>query len=448
MLSILCLALCSLLTGTRADPGVLLRLGMDLMNREVQNAMDESHILEKMAAEAGKKPIKGITEVKVKDVLVPVITLNLVPGVGIFQCVSTGMTITGKSLIGGNMEIIVVLNITATDRFLKDEETGLPMFKSEGCEVIVSSVKTNLPKNMVKVVSKILDSTLHKVLPGMLCPAIDAVLAYVNKKWANLNLPMPVGQMGTVKYALTSIPTPMTSYIQVDFSPEVQQKKGNAIKLADSGEALEFPEMYAEGSSQLLLSAAFLTAELALLQTSFDVNIKKTKIGKLRSLTTATLANFIPEVSETYPKPKPLVTKIKINKPPKVTMKKGKSLMHFHGTLEMFATKRRGKAPASLFLLELHFNLKIQFSVSKNRLQMTTSMNSLRTLSRESSSIGAFSEEELSDFITDFLREAYVPVVNDVLRVGLPLPDFLNMNYNLAELDIIENALVLDLKLD
>ncbi|PNI27736.1 BPIFB6 isoform 2 [Pan troglodytes] len=66
MLRILCLALCSLLTGMRADPGALLRLGMDIMNREVQSAMDESHILEKMAAEAGKKqpgmkPIKGIT---------------------------------------------------------------------------------------------------------------------------------------------------------------------------------------------------------------------------------------------------------------------------------------------------------------------------------------------------------------------------------------------------
>ena len=33
---------------------------------------------------------------KVKDVLVPVITMNFMPGVGIFQCVSTGMTITGK----------------------------------------------------------------------------------------------------------------------------------------------------------------------------------------------------------------------------------------------------------------------------------------------------------------------------------------------------------------
>ncbi|XP_004687027.1 PREDICTED: BPI fold-containing family B member 6 [Condylura cristata] len=452
MLGILGLALCGLWTGTRADSGALLRLGMDVMN-QVQNAMDESHILEKMAAEAGKKgpgtkPIKGITDVKVKDVLVPVITLSLVPEEGIFQCVSTGMTITGKSFIGGNMEIIVVFNITATDRLLKDEETGLPMFKSEGCEVILVNVKTNLPSNMApKVVNKFVDSTLHKVLPGLLCPAIDAVLAYVNKKWANLNVPMPVGQMGTVKYSLTSIPTPTASYIQVDFSPEVQQKKGGAVKLADSGAALEFPGGYAEGSSQLLLSAAFLTAELALLQASLDVNIKKTKTGKLCSLTTETLANFIPEVAETYPKPKPLVVKIKINKPPKVTMKKGQSLMHFHGTLGMFAAKRRGKAPVSIFLLEFHFNLKIQFSVSKNRLQMATSMNSLLTLSRGSSSVGAFHEEDLTNFVTDFLREAYVPVVNDVLQVGLPLPDFLDMNYNLAELDVIEDALVLDLKL-
>lgn len=33
---------------------------------------------------------------KVKDVKLPVITLSFMPGVGIFQCVSTGMTITGK----------------------------------------------------------------------------------------------------------------------------------------------------------------------------------------------------------------------------------------------------------------------------------------------------------------------------------------------------------------
>lgn len=58
-------------------------------------------------------------------------------------------------------------------------------------------------------------------------------------------------------------------------------------------------------------------------------------------------------MAEAYPKPKPLLTQIRINKPPKVTMETGKSLLHLHGTLEMFAARRRrGKAPVSLFLLE------------------------------------------------------------------------------------------------
>ncbi|KAJ8794301.1 hypothetical protein J1605_003258 [Eschrichtius robustus] len=217
-LRILCLVLCGPLTPARGDPGALLRLGMDVLNREVQNAVDESHILEKMAAEAGKKlpgmkPIKGITDLKVKDVQIPVITLSFLPGVGIFQCVSMGMTITGKSFMGENMDIFVVLNITATNWLLQDEETGLPMFKSEGCEVILVSAKTNLPSNTLpKMVNKFLDSTLHKVLPGLMCPAIDAVLVYVNKKWANLNgeqLAITYSCMGTAGWLDFDAPLPI-----------------------------------------------------------------------------------------------------------------------------------------------------------------------------------------------------------------------------------------------
>ncbi|KAL4680875.1 hypothetical protein H8959_022816 [Pygathrix nigripes] len=417
MLQILCLALCSLLTCTRADPGALLRLGMDIMNREVQSAMDESHILEKMAAEAGKKqpgmkPIKGITNLKVKDVQLPIITLNCVPGVGIFQCVSTGMTITGKSFMGGNMEITVALNITATNQLLRDEETGLPVFKSEGCEVILVNVKTNLPSNMLpEVVNKFLDSTLHKVLPGLMCPAIDAVLVYVNKKWTNLSDPMPVGQMGTIKYVLTSTPATTASYIQLDFSPVVQQQKGKTIKLADAREALVFPKGHAEGSSQLLLPDALLSAELALLQKSFHVNVQDTMIGELPPQTTETLAGFIPEVSVAYPKSKPLTTQIKIKKPPKVTMETGKSLLHFHGTLEMFAGLAEGQG-SNVPLSPRSGSFTVNLVITRRK---------------------------LTGFITDYLEEAYIPVVNDVLQVGLPLPDFLAMNYNLAELDVVED---------
>ncbi|KAH0510391.1 BPI fold-containing family B member 2 [Microtus ochrogaster] len=326
MLWILCLVLCGLLAGTRADPGTLLRLGMDIMNHEVQSAMEESHILEKMAAEAsnpqpGAKAIKGLSNMKVKDVLEPVITLNFVPGVGIFQCVSTGMTITGKSFTGGNMEINVVQNITATNRLLQDEETGTPMFRSEGCEVILVSVKTNLPNN--KAISKFVDSTLRKVLPGLMCPAIDAVLVYVNKKWTKLTGDTFLFHTGChISRISMSMP-----------SPVVQLQESQVIQLATDGSALEFPEDAAKGS-QLLLSASFLTAELALLQKFLEVNLNDKRVAK------------------TYHKPKPLLIKVKINKAPKVTMKAGKSLMHLHGSLEMFVARRHGKHPKSLFLLE------------------------------------------------------------------------------------------------
>lgn len=58
------------------------------------------------------------------------------------------------------------------------------------------------------------------------------------------------------------------------------------------------------------------------------------------------------QVAKTYHKPKPLLIKVKINKAPKVTMKAGKSLVHLHGSLEMFVARRHGKHPKSLFLLE------------------------------------------------------------------------------------------------
>ncbi|XP_055977911.1 BPI fold-containing family B member 6 isoform X1 [Sorex fumeus] len=380
MLWIPCLAFWGLLTSARANPGAQLHLGTDIMNHEVKRALEESQILEKMAAEASNngpamKAVKGIKDVKVSDVLEPNITFNFIPGKGVSQCVSTGMTINGKSFMGGNMEIIIVLNITATYRLVQDERTGLPTFRSEDCEINLVSVKTNLPSNMLpNVVNKFLDSTLHKVLPGMLCPAIDTVLVYVNKKWANLLDPMPVGSVGTVKYVLSDM-TSTASYFQVDFNPEVQQQEGNTIALAEADKTPQIPESYAEGSSQLMLSTSFLTSQLTLLQKSFDVKIEEKKIGKLPPQTTKTLAKFIPKVAKAYPKSKPLVTQIKINKPPKVTTMSGKSLLHLHGTLEMFAARRRGKPPTSLFLLDMHFNMKIQFSLSKNRLKLATSMN-------------------------------------------------------------------------
>lgn len=74
--------------------------------------------------------------------------------------------------------------------------------------------------------------------------------------------------MAKAEYVSSTVPQPV-----------VQQQEGNTIELADAGEAAELPEDSAEGSSQLLLSAAFLTAELALLQKSFNLNVHDTMVS-------------------------------------------------------------------------------------------------------------------------------------------------------------------------
>lgn len=60
--------------------------------------------------------------------------------------------------------------------------------------------------------------------------------------------------------------------------PVVQLQESQVIQLAADGSVPEFPEGSAKGS-QLLLSASFLTAELALLQKSLDVNLKDKRVS-------------------------------------------------------------------------------------------------------------------------------------------------------------------------
>lgn len=58
----------------------------------------------------------------------------------------------------------------------------------------------------------------------------------------------------------------------------VQVKEGQLIQLATDGSASQFPEGPAK-DSQLLLSATFLTAELALLQKSLEVKLKDKRVS-------------------------------------------------------------------------------------------------------------------------------------------------------------------------
>ncbi|XP_065421311.1 BPI fold-containing family B member 6 [Chrysemys picta bellii] len=284
--------------------------------------MTESDILQKLAAAAAKKqpgvkPIKGIS-----------------------------------SFIGANMEITVVANMTAKNK-LSQDDLGCPKFSVGDCQISLVSIKTNLPSSMLpEIVNKFLVTTLQKVLPDMLCPAVDAVLTLVNQKFTTLVSPSSVGAAGSIRYALLSPPVTREDFIELDLNTTVLHEGGDLIDLPTDPPALTSLPPKMDSATQLALSVNFLSAELTLLQTSFNLDVTETTILGLPPLTTTTLGALIPTLSESLPPSQPMVIEIRITQRPVLTMQQDKGLVHLFGTAE-FLTSQPDAARESLFILNI-----------------------------------------------------------------------------------------------
>ncbi|XP_074898406.1 BPI fold-containing family B member 6 [Buteo buteo] len=435
-------------SGGAAGPGAVVRIDLGTIDHAVSTALNESDVLQKMAEEAAKKkanakPIKGVSGLKVKDLHPPVISLMLSPGLGLFMAVLIQMTITGKSFIGGNMEIALAANLTASSLLWQDA-AGIPRFSSRNCHIALVSIKTKVPSSVLpKVTSKFLDSTLQKVLPCLLCPAVDAVLNLVNAKFTTMTSEIPLGTAGTLQYALLNPPLTSETFIELDLKTVLHQKEGKEVGLPMERSSLASLPPKRDAATQLVLSANFLSAELSILQTSFNLEISNSMVLGLPPLVTTMLGALIPKISRVLPPSQPVVIEMREAKAPVVTITPDKSLVQLFSTAEFWVSPS-DSAPDSLFVLDIHSNLEVQFAIAEEKLRLSLALQSLSWVALASSSLGTFDELPLKGVLADIIHVAYVPLINRVLWGGIPLPDLLGITYQRANISRFENALVLD----
>ncbi|XP_062445551.1 BPI fold-containing family B member 6 [Rhea pennata] len=444
---VLLLGGCLALSQGADNPGAVIQIDIGTIDHAVSTALTESDVLQKMAEAATKKkpntkPIKGISGIKVKDIRPPVITLTLLPGTGLFMAVLVQMTIAGKSFIGGNMEIKMAANLTADNR-LSQDALGTPKFSSENCHISLISVKTNLPSSMLpKVLNKLLDSTLQKVLPSLLCPAVDVVLNLVNAKLTTMTSEISLGTAGTLRYALLNPPTTSETFIQLDLKTILHQKEGDEIDLPTDQPPLTSLPPKKEAATQLILSANFLSAELRIMQASFNLDIRDNMVLGLPPLVTSMLGALIPEISRALPPSQPLTIEMRAARPPLVTVTPEASFVRVFSTAKLLASSS-GSAPASLFVLDVCSDLKARFVVRGEKLCVSLALDSLSEMALASSSVGTFDELPLKRILANVIHVAYVPSINAALQGGIPLPDLLGIKYQQAE--ISRSELVLNL---
>uniref|UniRef100_A0A8C9NTN4 BPI fold containing family B member 4 n=1 Tax=Spermophilus dauricus TaxID=99837 RepID=A0A8C9NTN4_SPEDA len=365
--------------------------------------------------------VQGITGLRIVELPLPRVSVRLLPGVGVYLSLYTRVAINGKSLIGF-LDIAVEVNITAKVRLTMDR-TGYPRLVIERCDTLLGGIKVKLLRGLLpNLVDNLVNRVLANVLPDLLCPIVDVVLGLVNDQLGLVDSLVPLGILGSVQYTFSSLPLVTGEFLELDLNTLVGEAGGELIDYPLGRPAVsprqrmpELPPMGDNTNSQLAISANFLGSVLTLLQKqgALDIDITDGMFEELPPLTTSTLGALIPKVRKPGRRHCPPLspTSRPRYRPDKlaVTVTSSSSLQDT--------------------------DLLASFSVEGDKLMIDAKLDKLSPLSLQ---VGLM--EVLVGKIFDL---AFMPAMNAVLGSGVPLPKILNIDFSNADIDVLEDLLVL-----
>ncbi|XP_053250709.1 BPI fold-containing family B member 3-like isoform X3 [Podarcis raffonei] len=381
---------------------------------------------------------EGLLGLKLVDVVLPKVSLKFLKGIGVGLNIYTKVALKGDTLLGGLLNLLVEVNITANARLVQDK-SGTPILVVENCKTNLGNIQILsgfLPLNL----DRVLTNLLSNVLPGVLCPVVDLVLNIVNTLLGTVNSVCPFGTLGKLHYTLAGLPWfSDEQQIVLNLNVLVLDNEGNSIKLPPS----KLPSLPPAGdqTSQLLLSGDLISSLLQLVMKNGQLNVDITDQA-LRGavpLTTSALQSVLPQLSRLLPTSLPLVVKIRISDLPGVSLQNGKLTVTLAAAVDVFALADSG--PELLFGLNAQIDLSGSVRISGAKLAVSLSLDNV-SLNVSSSQIGSFDVAVLKTWITNLLRIGYLPVINGALEIGIPLPNLFNLNFAAGDVNIVDNALL------
>ncbi|KAG8131410.1 hypothetical protein E2320_009347 [Naja naja] len=175
------------------------------------------------------------------------------------------------------MTITVTTEVTMNCRISKTPDNKVTLKITE-CKVAVKSCKTNLPSSMLpKIVNKFLDSTLGKVMPGVLCPAADTIVSKQAEAFEQMMAKKPIGPSGYISYDVAKKPLAHTTYLNIDLTVKIEKKNGEIIQSACDPLPDNLPPRKEE-MSVVYLPASALNAVFMLTQPQLNTVLTKVKV--------------------------------------------------------------------------------------------------------------------------------------------------------------------------
>uniref|UniRef100_A0A8D2AQQ2 BPI fold containing family B member 2 n=1 Tax=Sciurus vulgaris TaxID=55149 RepID=A0A8D2AQQ2_SCIVU len=217
---------------------------------------------------------------------------------------------------------------------------------------------------------------------------------------------------------------------------------GKPVMLPQEGPHLELPEPESnkDAMATLTLSQNLFDAILMLLQKAGAFNMDIT--GQLKSednpLNTSALSQFIPEMADQFPEPKPVVLRVRMTVTPVAVFQNNSITVRLQPLVEVLATSSNS-AFQSLFSLNVVVNLSLQLSVSRAKLYATTSVVGDVFLVVASSNVGSVNLDHMQTLMNTVFQKSLLDHINALLGNGISLPTMVNLHYVNTNIQIREH---------
>ncbi|XP_004393109.1 PREDICTED: BPI fold-containing family B member 3 [Odobenus rosmarus divergens] len=384
--------------------------------------------------------VEDLSGLKIEELTLPKVSLKLLPGFGVQLSLHTKVGLHGSGPLGGLLQLAAEVNVSSRVA-LGVSSRGTPILVLRRCSTLlghISLLSGLLPAPLFGVV----EQTLFKVLPGLLCPMVDSVLGVVNELLGTALSLVPLGALGSVEFTLAMLPLISNQYIELDINPIVKSVAGDVIDFPKPPKPIKVPPKE-DHTSQVVVPLYLFSTVFGLLQTNgaLDIDITRELVPSNVPLTTTDLAALVPEALGKLPPGQQLLLSMRVKEAPSVTLQNGKATISIPANIHVLSYPPEG-TPEALFELNAVLTLNAQLAPSVTKLHLSLSLERL-SVKLASSFAHAFDASRLEEWLSDVVRVAYVPKLNVDLDVGIPLPKVLNVNFANAALEIIENAVVL-----
>ncbi|XP_071894343.1 BPI fold-containing family C protein isoform X3 [Anas platyrhynchos] len=435
------LLLCLLFLQLEANPGLKVRItqkGLDYGRKIGMELLKQEVLKETFPGWSGQESFLAmkinymISKLRIGAVDFPETSASFIPGIGIsLSMAHASATISADWRMetwllkdqGGITVSISGLFIAVIFKVSRDS-TGHLSILLHNCQLSVSRVKVKLNGGsswIASFLSGYLQKPIQNKLDENLCLNIKHRIQMMDAQLRKYNVSSQIDAFAQIDYSLVSSPAVFKSHINLDL-------KGTVYPVGNHTDPPFVPAPFGlsnHGDSMLYLGVSnyFLkSASLAYYRAgAFNITISK-ELAATFNLNTAILKDFVPEIALHYVTACPVLLKLMATSPPVVSLQADRCSLQITGCVEVFAVLPNSTSQ-HIFTGNLTASTGADLTITKQKLIISLLLKRLQ-FSLLSSTVG-FSEVSLvKNFLSYALRNVVMPVINDKLGKGFPIPNF------------------------